>query len=160
VKVTRALVLIAFALLTMVAGCLAILLFLTAPSHDEVARVTSPDGSMDAVLVESDDGATDPHWYDVYVVPKGSPYWTSPSSVVLYGATRNANASGADLRWETPLRVGVEYLDAERAKVEVSYVNVGAKEVVVVRRLGIVDAHPPEGNMISARSGDTDDASR
>ncbi|HEU4924800.1 MAG TPA: hypothetical protein VFT23_17200 [Burkholderiales bacterium] len=37
-------------------------------NHDEVARVPPPDKQLDAVLVESNGGATTSFWYDVYVV--------------------------------------------------------------------------------------------
>src|SRR5215207_8000750 len=51
------------ALVLLCAGC---------ASHDEVSRVPSPDRHLDAVLVESNTGATTSFWYDVYVVKDGS----------------------------------------------------------------------------------------
>lgn len=44
--------------------------FNTEPSFDEVSRVTSPSGKVDAVLVERNGGATTSFSYEVFVVPK------------------------------------------------------------------------------------------
>jgi len=118
------------------------------PSHDEVARVTSPDGLIDAVLVESNGGATDPFWYDVYLVPKGLPYSNSASAVYLSNASRNADADGADLRWETPLRLEVRFLQADKATVRNTPTNVAGRQITVVLGPGISDASAPSGGML------------
>jgi hypothetical protein len=61
-------------------------------SRDEVARVTSPDGTVDAVLVEVNGGATTSFGYQVFLVQRGGKR-SDPSEVAeLYEATRNAQA--------------------------------------------------------------------
>lgn len=66
------------------------------PSKDEVARVVSPSGKVDAVLVEINGGATTSFGYEVYVVERGAQPSGSPT-VSLYGAVRNQHAYGANL---------------------------------------------------------------
>jgi hypothetical protein len=41
------------------------------PSYDEIVRVTSPNGKYDAVLFESNGGATTSVSYNVYITEKG-----------------------------------------------------------------------------------------
>ena len=68
------------------------------PSKDEVARVVSPSGNIDAVLFETNGGATISFGYEVYVVEHGTQPSGSPV-VLLYGAARNQHAYGANLSW-------------------------------------------------------------
>jgi hypothetical protein len=42
------------------------------PVKEEVERVPSPDGALDAVVIRVNAGATVSFYYDVYVVPAGS----------------------------------------------------------------------------------------
>ena len=60
-------------------------------SRDEVARVGSPDGRVEAVLIETNGGATTSFVYEVHVVPKG---WPASNEVAwLYGAGRSEHAT-------------------------------------------------------------------
>src|SRR6185312_10170544 len=82
-------------------------------SHDEVKRISSPDGKTDAVVIEENGGATTSFNYLVEVGPKSSRHLEKAVSV--YGATRNSNAYGVNLRWTDNSNLSVEYLDAKRA---------------------------------------------
>jgi hypothetical protein len=79
-------------------------------SRDEVARVVTPDGRVEAVLVETNDGATTSFGYEVHVVEKGRP--AGHRVAWLYGAGRNAQAYGANLKWAGENELMIEYLEA------------------------------------------------
>src|SRR5215475_9506392 len=55
-------------------------------SFDEVSRITSPSGKVDAVLVERNGGATTSFSYDVFVVPKGKSVARGSEIAYLYGS--------------------------------------------------------------------------
>lgn len=71
------------------------------PSKDEVARIVSPSGNVEAVLFETNGGATTSFGYEVFVVERGAKPSGSPA-VSLYGAVRNQHAYGANLKWSSP----------------------------------------------------------
>jgi hypothetical protein len=117
-------------------------------SHDEVARVRSPDGKVDAVLVESNGGATTSFGYDVYVVGAEHSYKSATSAVRLYGAVRNASAYGANMLWASPSELEVQFLSAEVSSVATPTVQVAGSEISVSLRQGVVDAKAPAGGML------------
>jgi hypothetical protein len=118
-------------------------------SDDEVARVTDPGGSVDAVLFERNCGATTSFSYRVYVVSRGSRLdpATESAAAYLYGAGRSDSASGANLRW-TADELRIEYLQAREATVRDSTVHVGTRDIRVVLEPGIADIHAPGGGML------------
>ena len=87
--------------LTLLAGCGLV-------SRDEVVRVASPDGRVEAVLVETNGGATTSFGYEVHVVEKGRP--AGDRVAWLYGAGRNAQAYGANLKWTGENELVIEYI--------------------------------------------------
>lgn len=78
------------------------------PSRDEVARVLSPSGRVEAVLFETNGGATTSFGYEVFVVKRGAKPSGSPA-VFLNGAVRNPSAYGVNLKWSSPDSITVEY---------------------------------------------------
>src|SRR3954462_9773236 len=75
-------------------------------ARDEVSSVRSPDGQVQAVLFETNGGATTSFGYDVELHDR---HGASFSVAKLYGAVRNAHAWGVNLRWKVdPL--SIEYL--------------------------------------------------
>lgn len=117
------------------------------PSKDEVARVVSPSGKVDAVLIETNGGATTSFGYEVYVVehdarPSGSP------AVSLYSAVRNPHAYGANLVWLSPDSLAVEYLSAKSAKLDTHTQSVGTQAIYVALREGVTDNVAPPGGML------------
>ena len=51
--------------------------------YEEIARLSSPDGRVDAVVVEVDAGAGNPFVYRLYVVPRGAA-WRKGGERVSY----------------------------------------------------------------------------
>ena len=117
------------------------------PSKDEVARVASPSGIVDAVLFETNGGATTSFGYEVYVVEHGAKPSGSPA-VSLYGAVRNEHAYGANLVWPSSDSLAVEYLSAKSAKLNTHTQSVGTQAIRFVLREGIADNTAPSGGML------------
>jgi hypothetical protein len=119
------------------------------PSWDEVARMTSPSGKLDAVLFESNGGATTSFAYQVYIVRKSERVAKSALAVALvYAAIRSPCAYGVNLRWRGERRLDVEYLSA-RFENTTSPVRLGGSEPIQIElRSGIVDASAPSGGMV------------
>ena len=117
-------------------------------SHDEVARVTSPDGNSDAVLIETNGGATTSFGYEIHVVPRGDDPRFKWETAFLYGAFRNPHAYGVNLRWESPTSLAIEYLSAKTATLKQASVSVGGREIVVQLVDGIADPNAPPGGML------------
>lgn len=115
-------------------------------SRDEVARVGSPDGRVDAVLVETNGGATTSFGYEIHVVEKGKSYREAVAT--LYGALRNDNAYGANLRWRTDSELMVEYQQARAEALEKSTVRVAGRDIRIVHRPGVSDSNAPAGGML------------
>ncbi len=119
-------------------------------SFGEVARVTSPDDSADAILVETNGGATTSFGYLVFVVPKGVRLKSKDEKYLvasLYRSTRNANAYGANLKWPTKEELAIEYFAGGAGLVQ-SSVNFANYDVNVKLRSGVEDASAPPGGML------------
>jgi hypothetical protein len=122
-------------------------------SWDEVARVRAPDGRADAVLMETNGGATTSFGYHVYVVAPGAAVPRTargePSEAArLYGATRNADAYGATLRWVGADTLAVEYHEARSDTLLHRAVTLAQRTVQVVLRPGVSDPSAPSGGML------------
>jgi len=117
-------------------------------SEDEVARVTSPSGRLDAVLVEINGGATTSFGYYAYIVPHGKKYQRGPRVADLYAAGRSRQASGANLRWEGPSQLVIEYLTAQQEKLNRPLAVVGQDTIIVSLRSGVLDTTAPGGGML------------
>lgn len=117
------------------------------PSKDEVARVVSPSGEVDAVLFETNVGATTSFGYEVYVVEHGAKPSGSPA-VSLYGAVRNEHAYGANLVWPSSDSLVVEYLNAKSTKLNTHTQPDGTQTIHFVLRDGVTDNAAPPGGML------------
>jgi hypothetical protein len=129
--------------LLLVTGC-----FAGGFTHDEVARVASPDGVVDAVLVEIDGGATVSFGYAVHLVRRKRNPWRGSEVAFLYGSMRSPQAWGANLRWESASTLVVEFLSARSAGLEPSPFEVAGREIEVKLVDGVTDAHAPPGGML------------
>jgi hypothetical protein len=116
----------------------------TASSHD-VARVASPNGTLEAVLTETNGGVTTSFGYEVSVGSKGG----RPGDRVatLYGAVRNSQAYGANLNWVDDHVLCIQYLRAKSVHNVVKAVNVNGQHVDVELWSGIEDPKAPSGGM-------------
>jgi hypothetical protein len=120
---------------------------LLAPSTDVVARVVSPNGDLQAVLVEVNGGATTSFGYEVSIVPIGSDRPGLPAAT-LYGAVRNDQAYGVNLRWVSGSQLNVEFKQARDAKLEQPALTVSGRRVAVALQSGITDPNAPPGGML------------
>ena len=117
-------------------------------SHDEVSRVSSPAGDLDAVLVETNGGATTSFGYLVYVLPRSAKPSKSHEVAWLYAAGRNEHAYGANLRWVGPSEVVIEYQHADEAEARKPTIRIGGQTVTVVMHGGVSDSTAPAGGML------------
>jgi hypothetical protein len=115
-------------------------------ARDEVARLPSLDGRVDAVLVETNGGATTSFGYEIHLVEKGRP--ADRQVAWLYDAGRSKSASGANLRWINDQELVVEYLDARESTVTRSSVRVAGRAITVFLRRGVSDPTAPAGGML------------
>lgn len=126
-------------------------------SFDEVARVVSPDGRADAILVETNGGATTSFGYLVFVVPKGVTLRSKDEKYLvasLNRSTRNANAYGANLKWPTNEELTIEYFVGSAGLVQ-SSINIVGYDVVVKLKSGVEDSSAPPGGMLHNISENT-----
>jgi hypothetical protein len=120
-------------------------------SFDEVSIVTSPDGRADALLIETNGGATTSFGYLVFVVPKGVRLRSKDEKYLiasLYGATRNNSAYGANLKWPTKEKLLIEHLAAKSSEIIESKVNFAGYEVSVELKSGVADPSALPGGML------------
>lgn len=123
-------------------------------SQDEVARESSPSGLVDAVLVETNGGATTSFGYIVYLVSPGKSYKQGEAVVSLYGAIRNRHTYGVNLKWSKPNHLTIEYLSAQDAEVLQGTTTIADEEFTLELRPGIEDpAAPPGGMLYNLRKG-------
>jgi hypothetical protein len=123
-----------------------VLYFFFQPSEHEVARVGSPDDAFDAVLIETDGGATTSFGYLVYVVDRGERA-SGPKLASLYGAKRNEKAYGANLRWQSATALTVEFYEAKYFEVHEPGLLSRRRPVSVVMRSGVHDSTASPGGM-------------
>jgi hypothetical protein len=118
-------------------------------SFDEVARVHNRDANVDAVLVETNGGATTSFGYEVFVLPGGQKPKRSGHFVMsLYGAGRNEHAYGANLRWTSNDTLVVEYLDAQHANWLNGSLGVNGRLINIVMKSGVNDPTASPGGML------------
>ena len=118
-----------------------------APSKDEVVRLRSPNGKADAVLIETNNGATTSFGYEVHVVEADAKPDASPA-VYLYGATRNETAYGLNLRWQQDGVLGIEYQDANSIQSNITSISVGDERIHLVLRSNVTDPTAPSGGIL------------
>jgi hypothetical protein len=105
--------------------------------HDEVARVSSSDGTVDAIAIRGDGGGTVTFWYEIYVAERGAGYSSGHLVASLTGPLLNAQDFGVNLKWAGPNDLYVEYYSTRKAKVDSSTVQVGAKRINVSLHPGV-----------------------
>ncbi|QHN03182.1 hypothetical protein FTO74_07225 [Granulicella sp. WH15] len=115
------------------------------PSSYEVARVKSPNGSLDAVLTETNGGATTSFGYVVSIEIDGAKTLNPVAN--LYGALRNEQAYGVNLSWADDHVLRVQYFRAKAVQNVSKTVNVGRQQIEVELQSGIEDAAAPSGGM-------------
>ena len=122
---------------------LVLTLVASAGSEVESSRVRSPNGALDAVLVERDGGAATQFLYDIYIVKRGAEYSGSSSVMQLYAATQNSRYPGATLKWTDPTELEIDYFCAESMQVYYGWINVDGQTVHIVWRAGVSNSPAP-----------------
>jgi hypothetical protein len=117
-------------------------------ASSEVARVRSPAGDVEGVVVELNGGATTSFRYDIYLAPVGQKIDGARRVAVLGGAARNEQAYGVNLRWVSDHLLSVEFFEAKTAKLDESSVKVGSRDVQVALVPGVLDPAAPPGGML------------
>jgi hypothetical protein len=117
-------------------------------SHDEVFRVASPNAKLEAVLYESNGGATTSFGYEVYIVEKNISIKNSEPVANLYGAVRNKSAYGVNLVWKGSNTLIVEYLNAKNANLISNKINISSGIVEIELKSGVNDAKALSGGML------------
>jgi hypothetical protein len=115
------------------------------PSSYEVAHVASPNGKLEAILTETNGGATTSFGYDVSIGVKGSK--SLRRVVSLYGALRNEQAYGVNLSWPSDGVLRVSYLRAKAVQNVSKNVDVAGQPVEIELQSGVEDASAPSGGM-------------
>lgn len=116
----------------------------------EVARVVSPDGTVEAVVTEVDGGATTSYAYVVSLRPVGQR--GTARIAYLYGAARSTRSWGVNVRWPSNEAVEIEYLTARETELERSAVAIGGRTIRVSLRGGIDEPAAPPGSMSRGRN--------
>lgn len=112
---------------------------------DTVATVKSPNGLVEAILDETNGGATTDFGYEVSL--KGVSSGQRAVRVAkLYGAIRNESAYGVNLVWLSNQALEIQYWKAERAEIEQSPA-VNGQQIAVRFKAGVLDELAPAGGM-------------
>jgi len=122
--------------------------FIFRPSYDEVARVTSPNGNYDAVLIELNGGATTSFSYEVYITKKNKNLRFKSSVANFYEAVRSDNAYGVNLIWNNQETLTIQYLTAKESTLSSEYVKIDDEIINIKLKSGINDPTAPNGGML------------
>jgi hypothetical protein len=114
------------------------------PSSDEVAVVPSPDGRLEAVLIETNGGATTSFGYEVSIREKNARAMVVAAT--LYGAIRNPQAYGVNMSWPDDHTLRIEYLSAKDQFAQKVIPLHGG--IAIQMRAGILDPKAPAGGML------------
>ena len=114
----------------------------------EVARVASPSGRLEALVIEANTGPKASSSYDVFVVPQGEDHNRGIHVASLYAASRSRTAFGVNLKWDGPEQLAIEYLEARAAEIMKSTAAVEGEQVQVKLRDGVEDPTAAPGGML------------
>jgi hypothetical protein len=115
-------------------------------SRNQVASIESPDGHLEAALYEINGGATTSFEYEVELRKEGERKGSQVAS--LYGAKRNENAYGANLKWNGNNELDIEYLSAKAPPKVRSTIEIDGRNIEVALKDGIKDPSAPSGGML------------
>jgi hypothetical protein len=127
-----------FALVLVMVAC-------STSSSNEVTRVTSPDGRLDAILIELNGGATTSFGYEIKIAQHGGQ--PTQQLAYLYGAIRNEQAYGANLHWNGNDVLDISFLRTKAPPVLKSPIEVDGRAVRAVLQVGVPDPSAPPGGM-------------
>lgn len=120
-------------------------------SRDEVARIPSPDGVLEAVIEETNGGATTSFGYDAYVVASGRRTGRASRVATFYGAWRSESAYGVNPVWVGEKQLELQYLVAQTAMLSAFEPIVAGRAVEVRLRVGISDPNARARSMLQEK---------
>ena len=127
------------------------LLMCSCSSRHEVLRLTSPDGSTDAVVYKTDCGAPCSFGYEIRLARRGGDSAEKVAS--LAGAMRSERAWGVDLKWLDADSLSIEYLRADYANLVKPAAEIDGHSIKISLRPGVDDAKAPSGGMLNNLRG-------
>jgi len=130
-----------------------ILFFLIGCSSDkdEVLSLLSPDKKVEAILFETNGGATTSYGYEVYFRNIDSGELTQVAS--FYGATRSNSAYGINLNWVADNNLELEYFKTKSVNLLSSSVYINNKVYGVNLKPNVNDSKAPPGGMLYNLNG-------
>jgi hypothetical protein len=114
-------------------------------SSDEVLRITSPDGRVDAIVFETNCGAPCSFVYEIWLAPRGARHGVEVAFVDA--AVRNEKAWGVNLKWLGTDRLAVEYFRADHSQLMKPSIEVAGDRIEVFLHDGVQDPRAPAGGM-------------
>jgi hypothetical protein len=100
---------------------------------------------MEAVLTETNGGGTTSFGYEVSVGEKGAKRFTDVAT--LYGALRNEQAYGVNLRWIGEYVLSIQYFRARAVRNVSKSVTIGGQQIKIDLESGVNDPTAPSGGM-------------
>lgn len=119
--------------------------------YREIQRAPSPDGKLDAVVVEDGGDATTGLFHDVFIVQHGAslPHWKKDVVAVLEWPYRNDSTVGETPRWRGNDTLAIEFQRATRQRLARPEVRGPNGPVTVVLARGVVDSASPAGSRVA-----------
>lgn len=95
----------------------------------EVARLPSPDGRFEAVVIETNGGATTAFGHVVKLGPKGA--WWPTTVASLYASVKASGETGVDVRWSSENTLAIQYGFARAAELLRPVLTLSGRTVTV-----------------------------
>lgn len=108
----------------------------TFSTTEELGRVPSPTGEVEAVVTRSNGGATTAFAYAVHVVPRGAPLQDGERVARLYGPSKADHVGGVNVRWLAANRLAVDYLRATGVKFDEREISLLGTQYQIELRAG------------------------
>lgn len=117
-------------------------------SVDTVVRATSPSGRVEALLDEKNCGATTSFAYVVSLRAVASSTTAGVPVASAYGAVRNDDAYGMNLRWIDENTLEVQYWKARWVTVEHPSISIDGVTIEIRMEAGVRDESALAGEML------------
>jgi hypothetical protein len=118
--------------------------------NNEVLRVTSPSGKVDAVVYESESDLAFVECcnYEVHLVEHKQMSSIDVLAVTLKGAMRNANSHGINVHWRDDINLVLDYSHAKSVNKYDKSISIAGSNIEVTLKDGIVDTLARSGTML------------
>jgi hypothetical protein len=118
--------------------------------NNEVLRITSPSGKIDAVVYESESNLAFVECcnYEVHLVEHKSISSNDILAVTLKGAMRNTISHGVNVRWQDDNKLVLEYSHAKSVNQHDKFISIANNTIEVTLKDDIVDTLARSGTML------------